>query len=275
MTDLTDAARAALDERGASRGPRRAAVALGLDHFKEANERVRAALAEADAVTVTEANAQRYLGCALPAGKSLAIYGTPGNDLGCYLDGGAIEVFGNGQDQAGNTMNDGSIVVHGRIGDAAGYAMRGGAILVRGDCGWRAGIHMKEYGGKRPAIVIGGDAGAFLGEYMAGGIIVLGGRAGDHVGTGMHGGVIYLRRPLDAGAVGDGLVQEPVGKEDEPVLAELLAAYDGPSPGRGRPWAETSPAGIACGPQAPVPTAASTPPDAGPRRLPHPIPLSP
>lgn len=226
MTDLTDAARAALDERGASRGPRRAAVALGLDHFKEANERVRAALAEADAVTVTEANAQRYLGCALPAGKSLAIFGTPGNDLGCYLDGGAIEVFGNGQDQAGNTMNDGSIVVHGRIGDAAGYAMRGGAILVRGDCGWRAGIHMKEYGGKRPAIVIGGDAGAFLGEYMAGGVIVVGGTPGDYVGTGMHGGVIYLRHPLSAESIMDGLIQELVGDEDIPQLAALLAAYD-------------------------------------------------
>lgn len=235
MTDLTDAARAALDEPEGPRAPRRPTVALGLDHFKEANERVRAALAEADAVTVTEANAQRYLGCALPAGKSLAIFGTPGNDLGCYLDGGAIEVFGNGQDQAGNTMNDGSIVVHGRIGDAAGYAMRGGAILVRGDCGWRAGIHMKEYGGKRPAIVIGGDAGAFLGEYMAGGIIVLGGRAGDYVGTGMHGGVIYLRRPLSAERIMDGLTQEPVGDEDIPQLAALLATYDEAFAGEGPP----------------------------------------
>ncbi len=60
-----------------------------------------------------------------PQAKSLDIFGTPGNDLGCYLDGGRIEVFGNGQDQVGNTMNDGAITIHGRVGDAAGYAMRG------------------------------------------------------------------------------------------------------------------------------------------------------
>ncbi len=201
-------------------------VALGLAHFKEANEQVRKALAGADAVVVRDANAQRYLGCALPAGKSLDILGTPGNDLGCYLDGGAIVVHGNGQDQVGNTMNDGAIVVHGRIGDAAGYAMRGGTILVRGDCGWRAGIHMKEYAGKRPAIVIGGDAGAFLGEYMAGGVIVVGGTPGDYVGTGMHGGLIYLRHPLSTERIMDGLIQEPVGEEDVPTLTALLDAYD-------------------------------------------------
>ena len=231
MTDAThtlDAgkAEAAAGTAALAGGTATGEVTLGLAHFKEANEQVRKALAGADAVVVRDANAQRYLGCALPAGKSLDILGTPGNDLGCYLDGGTIVVHGNGQDQAGNTMNDGAIVVHGRIGDAAGYAMRGGTILVRGDCGWRAGIHMKEYAGKRPAIVIGGDAGAFLGEYMAGGVIVIGGTPGDYVGTGMHGGVIYLRHPLSAERIMDGLIQELVGDEDIPQLAELLAAYD-------------------------------------------------
>ena len=177
---MTDATVTLSAEETAAEAPMPAAeVTLGLAHFKEANEQVRAALARADAVTIREANAQRYLGCALPTGKSLDIFGTPGNDLGCYLDGGRIEVFGNGQDQVGNTMNNGAITIHGRVGDAAGYAMRGGTILVRDDCGWRAGIHMKEYEAKRPAIVIGGDAGAFLGEYMAGGIIVLAGTPGD------------------------------------------------------------------------------------------------
>lgn len=213
----------------------RAEVALGLSHFKEANERVRAALARADEVAVTDAHAQRYLGCALPAGKRLAIGGTPGNDLGCYLDGGAIEVFGDGQDQVGNTMNAGSITIHGRCGDAAGYALRGGTILVRDECGWRAGIHMKEYERKRPALVIGGDAGAFLGEYMAGGVIVLGGEPGPYVGSGMHGGVIYLRRPLAADAVTSGLVQAPATEEDVPGLAELIGAYNEAFAGEGPP----------------------------------------
>ncbi len=206
---------------------KRIEVDLGLSHFKEANEQVRAALAQADEVVVASANAQRYLGCALAAGKRLEIHGTPGNDMGCYMDGGAIEVFGNGQDQVGNTMNGGTIVIHGRCGDAAGYGLRGGTILVRGDCGWRAGIHMKQYEQKRPAIVIGGDAGAFLGEYMAGGAIVLGGRAGSYVASGMHGGIIYLRHPLAAEEVPEGVVQSPLGEEDKGLLAGLLAAYNG------------------------------------------------
>lgn len=96
------------------------------------------------------------------------------------MDGGEVEVFGSAQDQTANTMNAGTVVVHGRVGDAAGYAMRGGELIVRDGCGWRGGINMKQYGGKCPVIVIGGDAGNFLGEYMAGGIIVLMGRAGDH-----------------------------------------------------------------------------------------------
>lgn len=203
-----------------------AEVALGTSHFKEANERVRAALAAADTVTVTDTHAQRYLGCALPADKRLDIFGTPGNDLGCYLDGGSIEVHGSAQDQAGNTMNGGAITIHGRAGDAAGYAMRGGVILVRDDCGWRAGINMKQYEDRCPAIVIGGNAGAFLGEYMAGGVIVLGGEAGEHTGSGMHGGVIYLRHPLDESQIASGLIQEPVTSEDMPALERLLTAYD-------------------------------------------------
>lgn len=133
-------------------------VELGTKHFQEANAAVRAALAEADTVCIVEAYAQRYLGCTLPAGKRLEIHGTPGNDLACYMDGGEVEVFGSAQDQTANTMNAGTVVVHGRVGDAAGYAMRGGELIVRDGCGWRGGINMKQYGGKCPAIVIGGDA---------------------------------------------------------------------------------------------------------------------
>lgn len=204
----------------------RACVTLGISHFQEANERVRAALAEADTVELREVYAQRYLGCAMPEGKRLEVHGVPGNDMACYMDGGEIEVFGNAQDQIGNTMNGGRIVVHGRCGDAAGYAMRGGRILVRDDCGWRVGIHMKQYEGRCPVIVIGGDAGSFLGEYMAGGIIVLRGRPGSYLATGMHGGTIYLREPLAPEDVPEGLVLEPVDDDDLAVLAELLADYN-------------------------------------------------
>ncbi len=201
-------------------------VYLGTAHFKEANEMVRAALEEADVVELTDVYAQRYLGCAMPAGKRLEVYGTPGNDTACYMDGGEIEVFGNAQDQIGNTMNEGRVIIHGRCGDAAGYAMRGGTIFVRDDCGWRVGIHMKQYLHHCPIIVIGGNAGSFLGEYMAGGIIVLMGKPGEYLATGMHGGIIYLKDDLATSEVPEGMVVEPLEPADEEFLAEILGQYN-------------------------------------------------
>lgn len=201
-------------------------VTLGTTHFQEANAEVRAALQKADVVQLHEVFAQRYLGCAMGGGKRLEIFGTPGNDLACYLDGGSIEVYGNAQDQVGNTMNAGSVVVHGRCGDAAGYAMRGGSIFVRDDCGWRAGINMKQYEAKCPTLVIGGNAGSFLGEYMAGGVIVLLGQPGEYLATGMHGGVMYVRASALPEEVPAGLVAEPLNGEDRALLAELLGEYN-------------------------------------------------
>lgn len=207
-------------------GGDKAEVTLGTTHFKEANVAVRAALDMSDTVVLREVFAQRYLGCGMPAGKRLEIHGVPGNDLACYMDGGSIEVFGDAQDQVANTMNGGSIVVHGRVGDAAGYGMRGGSLFVRDGCGWRVGIHMKQYHDARPTVVIGGDAGSFLGEYMAGGVIVLLGRPGRHVACGMHGGVMYLRHPLDEQDVAEGLSQEPVDEADRELIARLLEEYN-------------------------------------------------
>ena len=142
---------------------------------------------------------QRYLGAGL-AEKKIVLHGTPGNALGAYLNGAELIVEGNVQEATGDTMNGGVIEVHGSAGDATGYAMRGGKIFIEGDVGYRCGIHMKAYLNHRPAIVIGGRAGSFLGEYQAGGtLIVLGGHTdgkpivGNFCGTGMHGGEILLR----------------------------------------------------------------------------------
>lgn len=201
-------------------------VDLGTSHFTEANKAVRAALDAADNVRLVDTEGQRYLGCAMPKGKSLEIYGTPGNDMACFMDGGSIEVFGNAQDQIGNTMNDGLIIVHGRCGDAAGYGMRGGSIYIRDDCGWRVGINMKQFEDKCPVIVIGGNAGSFLGEYMAGGVIVLLGDPEKYLATGMHGGVIYLKNRIDAENVSSGLKLEPVDDTDKAFLNSILANYN-------------------------------------------------
>jgi glutamate synthase domain-containing protein 3 len=199
---------------------------LGTKHFKEANEEVRQCLEQTDTLVLEDVFAQRYLGCAMPDGKRIEVYGTPGNDMACYMDGGSIEVYGNAQDQIGNTMNAGSVVIHGRCGDAAGYAMRGGEIYVRDDCGWRVGIHMKQYEDKKPLIVIGGNAGSFLGEYMAGGTIVLLGHHGQYLASGMHGGVIYMANEPEGIDEKSGLCVEQLDEGDMQVLVPILEKYN-------------------------------------------------
>lgn len=152
-----------------------------------------------DDCLITDCLGQRFIGAG-SSEKTINIKGVPGNALGAYLNGSNIVVEGNAQDATGDTMNDGTIVIHGNIGDAAGYAMRGGTIFVKGNAGYRAGIHMKAYKTKVPALIIGGKAGSFLGEYQAGGIIMVLGLKDDSkeiVGefpcTGMHGGKMIIR----------------------------------------------------------------------------------
>ena len=164
--------------------------------YQELNEQIREA---GNSCTITNCCGQRFLAAGM-SNKEITIEGIPGNALGAYLNGAKITVYANAQDAVGDTMNAGRIVIHGSIGDAAGYAMRGGEIYIQGNAGYRAGIHMKEYGEKIPALVIGGCAGSFLGEYQAGGIImVLGLNRGEKQivhnfpCTGMHGGKLILR----------------------------------------------------------------------------------
>lgn len=172
-------------------------VTANLTHFQALNESIKASTDTE--VTIRDCIGQRYIASGM-SGKSIQIYGTPGNALGAYLNGSSVEVFGNAQDAVGDTMNDGEIIIHGNCGDGTGYGMRGGKIFVEGDCGYRGGIHMKSYQDKFPVLVIGGKAGSFLGEYQAGGVILVLGRnadgtapVGNFCGTGMHGGCIFLR----------------------------------------------------------------------------------
>ncbi|MBO4479361.1 MAG: glutamate synthase [Clostridia bacterium] len=165
---------------------------------KEINDAIKAAGGDA---TLKEVLGERFIACGLKSGV-VTIEGTPGNALGAYLDGAEIRVRGNGQDAVGDTMNDGKIVVFGSVGDTLGYAMRGGKIFVRDNVGYRAGVHIKEYGEKKPVIVIGGRAGCFLGEYMAGGLILVLNKENvkdpidDYTGVGMYGGKILVRAHL-------------------------------------------------------------------------------
>jgi glutamate synthase domain-containing protein 3 len=147
------------------------------------------------------------------------------------MNGPKIIVNANGQDGIANTMNAGEIIVHGNVCDIIGYAMRGGKLYIKGDVGYRVGIHMKEYKKQVPVIIVGGTAGDFFGEYMAGGLMILLGMngkspiVGDYVGTGMHGGVMYIRGTVDPNHLGKEVICLPLNEDDVKLIGGYLKEY--------------------------------------------------
>ena len=209
--------------------------AAGLTH-QQLNTLLRQAMANgARKLEIHNVHGQRYIGTDLEGAPQIDIYGTPGNDLGAFMDGPSIRVHGNAQDGCGNTMNEGVIVVDGHAGDITGLSARGGKIFVRGYVGYRAAIHMKEYQEKKPALVIGGMPQDFVGEYMAGGVvIVLGMHTEDGVahrprfiGTGMHGGVIYWKGEVEKHEVGKEVGVKELDENDRAVLRTLVGEFAG------------------------------------------------
>ncbi|TLN00316.1 hypothetical protein FDZ73_19820 [bacterium] len=203
-------------------------------YYKELNDQIQqAAKDDIQHIVLENVNGQRYIGTRLDRPVHIDIYGVPGNDLGAYMNGSTIIVHDSGQDAIANTMNDGKIVVHGHAGDVLGYAMRGGKLFIKSNVGYRVGIHMKEYKDKVPVLVAGGTAGAFFGEYMAGGILILLGLdrkpgepiAGDYLGTGMHGGVIYVRGEVDKTRIGKEVSVFELTKEDKAKIKKILTEY--------------------------------------------------
>ncbi len=185
-------------------------------YFKDLNAIIKSTPED---VFIDDCYGQRFIGSGLE-GKTVTINGTPGNALGAYLDGATIVINGNVQDAIGDTMNDGKIIINGDAGDALGYAMRGGSIFVKGNAGYRTGIHMKEYKEKKPAIIVGGKVGSFLGEYLAGGLIVVLGLGcdstpvGNFTGTGMHGGKIFVRTDNELTNLPEQVMSEPATTDD-------------------------------------------------------------
>lgn len=177
-------------------------------YYRDLNGLLRSKVAGgATTIRIQNVCGQRYIATNLPNQVNISIDGTPGNDLGAFMDGPRIVVCGNVQDACGNTMSSGEIIVHGRAGDVLGMAMRGGSIFVREDIGYRGAIHMKQYGERKPLLVVGGTAEDFFGEYMAGGTALLLGLTGRahtarFMGTGMHGGTIYVRGHVDESQLG-------------------------------------------------------------------------
>jgi glutamate synthase domain-containing protein 3 len=203
-------------------------------YYRELNTRLREAVTNGTRkIELHNVYGQRYIGTDLDKPVEIEIFGTPGNDLGAFMDGPRITVHGNAQDGCGNTMNGGEIIVHGHAGDILGLSARGGKVFVRDDVGYRAGIHMKEYQGKNPVVVIGGTAQDFVGEYMAGGILILLGlnlgegesHRAKSIGTGMHGGAIYIRGNVEDYQLGKEVGSAPLEEKDYQLLQKLVAEF--------------------------------------------------
>ncbi|OGO23517.1 MAG: hypothetical protein A2144_00030 [Chloroflexi bacterium RBG_16_50_9] len=203
-------------------------------HYRELNAQLRKIIQNGTQnIELKNVHGQRYIGTDLNRQVEIDIFGTPGNDLGAFMDGPKIIVHGNAQDGCGNTMNSGEIIIHGHAGDILGLSARGGKIFVRDDVGYRAGIHMKEYQDRKPIVVIGGTAQDFVGEYMAGGVLILLGMNLDKdtyhkakfIGTGMHSGVIYLRGNVNEYQLGKEIGTAPLEEKDQQVLQQYVGEF--------------------------------------------------
>jgi glutamate synthase domain-containing protein 3 len=202
--------------------------------YTRLNQLLRAAVAEGEKeIEIDHVLGQRFIADGLKGDVRITIHGVPGGDLGMFMSGPTCIVHGNAEHAPGNTMDAGTIVIHGSAGDAVAHSMRGGKVFVRDDIGYRGGIHMKEYQEKRPILVVGGSARAFLGEYMAGGlIIVLGLNRGAAVeergvGSGIHGGEIFIRGEVPSHLLGVGARMMPAGSPEKERMAPVLREFAG------------------------------------------------
>ncbi len=202
-------------------------------YYRMLNRHIRECVSQGEnEILLNNILGQRYIAGGLSGTAKIQVYGTPGQDLGAFMNGPEVRVFGNAQDGTGNTMNAGKIIVHGKAGEIPGHSMRGGKIFIKGDVEYRAGIHMKEYLDQVPVLIIGGTAKDFCGEYMAGGkIIVLnmenrpGSPVGYSVGTGIHGGAIYIRGKVEEYQLGIGAVLTDIEESDIEFLRAILKEY--------------------------------------------------
>lgn len=202
-------------------------------YYKALNRQIREYLSRGEKnIVLNNILGQRYIGGGLNSNAIIKIHGTPGQDLGAFMNGSLLYVFGNAQDGVGNTMDAGKIVVHGKAGEIPAHSMRGGKIFIKGDVEYRAGIHMKQYMDKIPLLIIGGTAKDYCGEYMAGGRVIvlnLGHKivspVGNSVGTGIHGGEIYVRGKVDKHQLGIGAVFGRLNNSDRVFLTDALGEY--------------------------------------------------
>ncbi|NYT21095.1 MAG: hypothetical protein GKC07_04755 [Methanomicrobiales archaeon] len=203
-------------------------------HYTPLNRAIREAVASgATEIVLDNVMGQRFIADGLRGDVTITIHGVPGGDLGMFMSGPTCIVHGNCEHAPGNTMDAGQIIIHGSAGDAVAHSMRGGKIFVRDNIGYRGGIHMKQYLEKRPILVIGGSARAFLGEYMAGGLILVLGKEDDRpridrgIGSGIHGGMIVIRGGIDEENLGVGAMMSELSPGEMSGIEPFVREFSG------------------------------------------------
>lgn len=203
-------------------------------HYTPMNKLIRKAMADgATEIVLKNVMGQRFIGDGLVGNVKITVEGVPGGDLGMFMKGPSIIVHGNADHAPGNTMDEGLIVIHGSSGDATAHSMRGGRVYVRNDIGYRGGIHMKQYMDKRPILVVGGNARAFLGEYMAGGLIIMlrldtpddEPFAEMGLASGIHGGEIFVRGEVAEWTLGIGAATRKATPEDLASIKAYISEF--------------------------------------------------
>lgn len=206
-------------------------------HYTPLNQQIRAAVAGgAKEIVIDNVLGQRFIADGLRGDDvTVTVNGVPGGDLAMFMSGPTVIVHGNADHAPGNTMDQGTVIIHGSAGDAVAHSMRGGRVYVRDNIGYRGGIHMKQYKEKRPVVVVGGFARAFLGEYMAGGLLVVLGLGGTAavaergIGSGIHGGEIFIRGPVDERYLGVGAKAAPATDDQKasvrPVIEDFARSF--------------------------------------------------
>lgn len=211
-------------------------------HYTPLNKQIRQAVAAGvKEIEINNVLGQRFIANGLRGDVKITINGIPGGDLCMFMNGPECTVHGDCEHAPGNTMDGGMIIVHGSAGDAVAHSMRGGKVYVRNNIGYRGGIHMKEYESKKPTLVIGGTSHAFLGEYMAGGLILVLGMGSQPlmedrgIGSGIHGGEIVIRGKVADRLLGVGAIKTEFTESDlerlSPVIEDFCSRFGiDPSP---------------------------------------------
>lgn len=136
-----------------------------------------------DGGTITiEGNVGAYLAMTMQAGK-IIVKGSSGIFSACELKGGYLQINGDAGDFVGAALP----------GNKRG--MQGGMVLIKGNSGMRVGDYMR-----RGIILIEGNAGDYLGARMTAGTVAVMGKVGSYVGYAMRRGTLLLWQQVEMAA---------------------------------------------------------------------------